>query len=323
MGITGLLPQLRPAMRQISIGELKGQRVAVDANVWVHRGTYVCASDLVLGRPTDAYALYCRKLCLRLREFGVFPLLVFDGHAIPAKAITSRKRRAVRASARRSLDETIEAVRELEARAHDSPSDALQAELGEARVALERAAQKAVEVTGEMVEHVINVCRKLEGVEVLRAPYEADAQLAYLALNKRVAAVITEDSDLVVYACPCVLFKFDHHSATAQQLLWNEVLAMEATAKSKFSLKGFTKRMFMHMCLLLGVDYLEGIKGVGMMTANALVSKFTDGQRIVKHLKVNRVKGVTVPAEYEQHFREAEVRCPSQRSAGNSVLHPA
>ena len=41
-------------------------------------------------------------------------------------------------------------------------------------------------------------------VEYIVAPYEADAQLAYLALNGVVHAVITEDSDLLVYGCPRV-----------------------------------------------------------------------------------------------------------------------
>lgn len=37
------------------------------------------------------------------------------------------------------------------------------------------------------------------GVEVIVAPYEADAQMAYLANTGYVDAVITEDSDLLVY----------------------------------------------------------------------------------------------------------------------------
>ncbi len=36
------------------------------------------------------------------------------------------------------------------------------------------------------------------------APYEADAQMAYLALRGDVHAVITEDGDLLTYGCPRV-----------------------------------------------------------------------------------------------------------------------
>lgn len=38
------------------------------------------------------------------------------------------------------------------------------------------------------------------------APYEADAQMAFLAISGSVHAVITEDSDLLTYGCPRVRF---------------------------------------------------------------------------------------------------------------------
>lgn len=41
-------------------------------------------------------------------------------------------------------------------------------------------------------------------VDFIVAPYEADAQLAYLANNGIVDAVITEDSDLIAFGCPNV-----------------------------------------------------------------------------------------------------------------------
>jgi exonuclease 1 len=39
------------------------------------------------------------------------------------------------------------------------------------------------------------------------APYEADAQMAYMARSGIVDLVITEDSDLLAYGCPEVVFK--------------------------------------------------------------------------------------------------------------------
>lgn len=45
---------------------------------------------------------------------------------------------------------------------------------------------------------------KREGVSYVVAPYEADAQMAFLAITKQVDAVITEDSDLIAFGCPRV-----------------------------------------------------------------------------------------------------------------------
>lgn len=51
-----------------------------------------------------------------------------------------------------------------------------------------------------------NLIRKLkeEKVECIVAPYEADAQLAFLARSGYVSCVITEDSDLIPYGAPRV-----------------------------------------------------------------------------------------------------------------------
>ena len=43
-----------------------------------------------------------------------------------------------------------------------------------------------------------------EKIDFTVAPYEADAQLAYLARNGIVDAVISEDSDLLAFGCPKV-----------------------------------------------------------------------------------------------------------------------
>ena len=45
---------------------------------------------------------------------------------------------------------------------------------------------------------------KAIGVEYVVAPYEADAQMAHMALTGQVQGVITEDSDLLAYGCPKV-----------------------------------------------------------------------------------------------------------------------
>ena len=52
------------------------------------------------------------------------------------------------------------------------------------------------------VREVIQVLND-RNVEYIVAPYEADAQLAYLFKTKSVDAVITEDGDLAACECAC------------------------------------------------------------------------------------------------------------------------
>lgn len=50
------------------------------------------------------------------------------------------------------------------------------------------------------IKLTIQECRK-KGVDCIVAPYEADAQLAYLMKSGLAQAIISEDSDLLVYGC--------------------------------------------------------------------------------------------------------------------------
>lgn len=58
---------------------------------------------------------------------------------------------------------------------------------------------------------------KQENISYVVAPYEADAQMTFLAVSKQVDAVITEDSDLIPFGCPRVSYQnfcilnFVHH----------------------------------------------------------------------------------------------------------------
>ena len=61
---------------------------------------------------------------------------------------------------------------------------------------------------------------KAANVDFIVAPFEADAQMAYLAVNGLVHAVITEDSDLLPYGCPrvrCTLMQSEPNLCMTQR----------------------------------------------------------------------------------------------------------
>ena len=60
--------------------------------------------------------------------------------------------------------------------------------------------QKSVEITHEMA-HKLLLELQSRNIAALVAPYEADAQLAYLSKAGLVDFVITEDSDVVPFGC--------------------------------------------------------------------------------------------------------------------------
>lgn len=69
---------------------------------------------------------------------------------------------------------------------------------------------ESVDVTPDLAFAFIKVLKDWK-IEFYIAPYEADAQLAFLYITKRVSCVITEDSDLLVFGVTKCLFKMDCH----------------------------------------------------------------------------------------------------------------
>ena len=80
---------------------------------------------------------------------------------------------------------------------------------------------------------------RARGIEYIVAPYEADAQMALLAAEGLVHAVITEDSDLVPHACPRVSVKF--HPFSDEAVAENDTLCGSTFIKSSYGgrLMGF------------------------------------------------------------------------------------
>jgi 5'-3' exonuclease len=214
MGIKGLPEVLRPWLTPVEVSKYKGKRAAVDAYSWLHKGAYSCALELGTGekwwvrQKRDApYVRYCLHRAQMLRHFGVTPVIVFDGDRLPAKGNEEAERRERRAEAKRKGNER------LAAKDRDGAAFAF---------------SQGLDVTPAMAHELIAALKR-EGFEFVVAPYEADAQIAALAAMGGgepggVDIVFTEDSDLVAYACPTVLFKLDKFG-NAQELRIADVLA--------------------------------------------------------------------------------------------------
>lgn len=97
---------------------------------------------------------------------------------------------------------------------------------------------KAVDVTPQMAYQLIKEFRA-QSVSFVVAPYEADAQLAFLEREGIVDGVITEDSDLLVWGCNTVLYKLD-----AQGHCVEFKRDRFAAGKGEYNLSGWTNDQF-------------------------------------------------------------------------------
>lgn len=106
------------------------------------------------------------------------------------------------------------------------------------------------------------------------APYEADPQLAYLEKCGHVDAIITEDSDLLVFGCRNVIFKLDGEGL-------GTLICRDDFAKCReYNLAGWSDTEFRHMAILSGCDYLDSVIGLGLKTAYKLLRKYKTPEKV-------------------------------------------
>lgn len=238
-----------------------------------------------------------------LRHYHIQPYIVFDGGPLPAKKGTEVERKHRR-------DENLTLGNALAAQGKHSQAREYYV--------------KCVDVTPQMAFQLIKVCvisdlcnllitsdmqaLRAESIPYVVAPYEADAQLAYLERIGLVDGIVTEDSDLLVFGCRTVLFKLDAVSSTITSISRSDFASVTSGPSEGggggISLLGWSDEQFRAMAMLSGCDYLPSIPGVGLKTAWSLMRKYRTVENVVRAVKLDGKK--PVPKGYLDKFRLAE-----------------
>eukprot|EP00730_Choanoeca_flexa_P016564 TRINITY_DN7857_c0_g1_i1.p1 TRINITY_DN7857_c0_g1~~TRINITY_DN7857_c0_g1_i1.p1 ORF type:complete len:558 (+),score=102.48 TRINITY_DN7857_c0_g1_i1:64-1737(+) len=279
MGIQSLLQLLQPATVDIHIQSYAGKRVAIDGYGWLHKGAYACAQALAFGKKTEAHIKFCMKRIALLKHYKVEPVIVLDGRPLPSKASEEAQRRARRLEGRKRAMQLLRDGRKTEAN---------------------KAFSACVDISGEIAYQLTVACRQA-GVEVIVAPYEADAQMAYLANSGYVDAVITEDSDLLVYQTKRVIYKLTDTGAAQEIRLARIYQGAQLDGTINFS--SWTPTMFRRMCILAGCDYLPSPARMGIKTAYRIVRHARSIHDICQTMAA---QGYKLPEQYLQDFVKAE-----------------
>ena len=246
MGITDLLVTLGNLLKVKHISEYKNKRIGIDAYVWLHKSVYGGNLGMAFEENPDAFLIYLHKCIKGIIKYNITPVFVFDGDKLPLKAKTEFSRELAREA------------RVLKAKEYLKSGDELKAKLAYIR---------SIEITPYMAFKFCQMLDKMK-IEYYVAPYEADAQLAYMIRNKLIDAVCTEDSDLIAYGCTEVIYKLDLKSGWCKTIRYRDVF--ENTI-SKFY--NWSSDMFLEYCILSGCDYFR-IPGVSSKTAYKLIKKY-------------------------------------------------
>ena len=161
--------------------------------------------------------------------------------------------------------------------------------------------QRCVDITPDMALQVIKAARD-RNVDCIVAPYEADAELAFLSMAGLADVVVTEDSDLTLFGCPRVIFKL---LDTGDGILYErenlgKVFGLQADH--------FSFEKFRYMCITAGCDYLSNLPGVGLGKAKNCWQKVSnpDLRSVLRKLPAYlKMPGLVVTQDYIEKFIKA------------------
>ncbi|KAF8994488.1 PIN domain-like protein [Cyathus striatus] len=261
-GLTALISQHAPnAIKEYEIKTLFGRKVAIDASMSMYQFLIAVRQrdgEMLMNESGEitSHLMGFFYRTIRIVENGIKPAYVFDGRPPELKKGTLSKRLERREEAK---------AEEEEAKEVGTTED------------MDRFSRRQVKVTREHNEEVMRLL-KLMGIPVVVAPSEAEAQCAELARGGKVYAAGSEDMDTLTFNAP-ILFR---------HLTFSEAKKMPISEINlKLALAGLEMNMsqFIELCILLGCDYLEPIKGVGPKSAMKLIKEHGDLKHVIEHLR--------------------------------------
>ncbi|KAG1780602.1 PIN domain-like protein [Suillus placidus] len=275
-GLTALISEHAPkAIIEHDIKTLFGRKVAIDASMSIYQ--FLIAVRQKDGEmltndagETTSHLMGFFYRTIRIVENGIKPAYVFDGKPPELKSGVLSKRFERREEAKEEGEEAKET-----GTAED----------------VDRLSRRTVKVTKEHNEE----CRrllKLMGIPVIVAPSEAEAQCAELARGGKVYAAGSEDMDTLTFNAP-ILYRHLTFSE-AKKAPINEINLQKALEGLEMDMS-----LFIDLCILLGCDYLEPIRGVGPKSALKLIREYGGLAGVVEHLREKQ-------AEKEEKAADAE-----------------
>ncbi|CAD7088043.1 unnamed protein product [Hermetia illucens] len=260
LGLSKLIADIAPfAIKEGDIKNFFGRKVAIDASMCLYQFLIAVRSDgaqlTTVDGETTSHLMGIFYRTIRLLENGIKPVYVFDGKPPDLKSGELAKRAERRDEAKKALEKATEAGDEAE---------------------MEKFNRRLVRVTKEHAAEAKELL-KLMGVPFIESPCEAEAQCAAMVKSGKVYATATEDMDALTFGSSIML----------RHLTFSE--ARKMPVKEYFYekvLKGFelNEKEFIDLCILLGCDYCDSIKGIGPKRAVELINQYRNIETIIDNI---------------------------------------
>ncbi|XP_015187766.1 PREDICTED: flap endonuclease 1 [Polistes dominula] len=278
LGLSKLIADIAPgAIKERELKHYFGRKIAIDASMCLYQfliavrseGAQLTAAD----GETTSHLMGIFYRTIRLVDQGIKPVYVFDGKPPDLKGGELAKRAEKREEAQKLLQAAEEA-----GNAED----------------VDKFNRRLVKVTKTHSEEAKQLL-KLMGIPFVDAPCEAEAQCAALVKGGKVFATATEDMDALTFGCDVLLRRLTFSEARkmpVQEFHFNKVLEGLELNKDEF----------IDLCIMLGCDYTNSIKGIGPKRAIELIKTHKSLEKIIEKLDT---KKYTIPEDW--NYKQARL----------------
>ena len=284
---------------EVELEFFSGKKIAIDAfnmlyqflaNIRQQDGTPLKDSK---GRITSHLSGLLYRVS-NMIEVGIKPIFVFDGKPPEFKRAEIEERQKRRMEAEEKWIEAIQAG--------------------------EKYAKKYAQATSKVDEYVVESSKTLleyMGIPIVQAPSEGEAQAAYLVLKGDADFTVSQDYDSLLFGSKrlarniAITGKRKLPGKNVYVEIKPEVIELEKNLKKL----GITREQLIDIAILIGTDYNEGVKGIGIKKAYKYIKTYGDIFKALKALKakIENLEEIRefflnppVTDEYEIKFKEPD-----------------
>uniref|UniRef100_A0A6B2G454 Flap endonuclease 1 n=1 Tax=Myxobolus squamalis TaxID=59785 RepID=A0A6B2G454_MYXSQ len=263
MGIKGLskfISKKAPsAVKEVEIGTYFGRVIAIDASVIIYQFLTSARDHSTgllnsIGEDTSHLSGVLYR-SLRMLENGIKPIFVFDGKPPKEKEEELKKRADNREKVKVELDKAMSN--------------------GDTKL-VESLSKRIVKISDSHIDS----CKKLldlMGIPFINAINDAEAQCALLVKSGHAFAVATEDMDALAFGAKYLIRKFSHPKDKSNQM-------------KQYDLEEICNKLnidndqFVDLCILMGCDFCDTIKGLGPFNAYKYIQKYKSIDSIITNI---------------------------------------
>ena len=291
VAISDLLPK-----KQISIDSLKGKKLAIDSSNVLYQ--FVASIRQMDGTPLmdskgniTSHLMGLSTRIPSLMEQNIRLCFVFDGKPPQLKFQEKELREARKVKAEKKLEKATTIEEKAKYR------------------------KQAIRLTPEMIKEAKGFIQAL-GIPVIQAPSEAEAQAAFMAQQKDVYAVVSQDADSLLFGSPKTIRNLTVSPKKRIKGMYlktyPELLDLQETLKK---LK-INQEQLLALAILVGTDYNPGgVKGIGPKTAIKLVQQHKSFEKIFSNVEAEfnwkkvyaTFKNIPIIKNYQLKWQEPNI----------------